>query len=179
MIYSQYDEIADKYDSLFEDKESLKENDEIRQMLSNIKGSVCDIGCGTGLYIELKSPNPDMYYGIDPSKSMLDRFIDKYPTFRFRLENSIFEDSHLSLNSFDNIVSLFGSISYVAPECLSRISFSCPHHFLMFYKPDYTPVTYQRANVSFTHYSLTKEELKNIFSTSDVKEYRSYIIVSK
>ena len=129
--------------------------------------------------MELKKTNPDNYYGIDPSKSMLDRFIEKHPTFRYRLENSIFEDSHLSLNSFDYIVSLFGSISYVAPECLSRISFSCPHHFLMFYKPDYTPVTYQRANVSFSHYCLTKEELKDIFCSSDVREYNNYIIVSK
>lgn len=179
MIYSQYDEIADKYDSFFGDSESLQENNEIGQMLSFITGSVCDIGCGTGLYVELKCTQPTEYFGIDPSKSMLDKFIEKHPSYRYRLENSTFEDSHISLNTFDNVISLFGSISYVNPKYLPLINEHSNHHFLMFYKPDYTPITYKRADVIFLHYSKTIKELKNIFRSSSVKEYKNYIIVRK
>lgn len=49
---NQYDEIAEKYDSLFIDKASIRENEQVARMLRNVKTPVMDIGCGTGLLID-------------------------------------------------------------------------------------------------------------------------------
>lgn len=53
MTYSQYDEIADKYDNIFRDERSLVENREVGDMLPPLSGSILDIGCGTGLLTEI------------------------------------------------------------------------------------------------------------------------------
>ena len=52
---NQYDEIAERYDSLFIDKASIRENEQVARMLRNVKTPVMDIGCGTGLLIDLFS----------------------------------------------------------------------------------------------------------------------------
>ena len=40
MTYSQYDEIADKYDNIFRDERSLVENREVGDMLPPLSGSI-------------------------------------------------------------------------------------------------------------------------------------------
>lgn len=178
MNYSQYDEIANKYDTFFVDEESIEENNAVSKMLLDVKGRVYDIGCGTGLLTELIEVSPLQYYGIDPSKEMLNKFIEKHPEYRFRVVQDIFEHDSTNLKEYDWVVSLFGSISYVEPERLKKISESGVRHFLMFYKEDYYPVTYTLANVEFSHYSNSVELLNCIFPKSNIKEFNNYIIVS-
>lgn len=179
MNYSQYDEIASKYDAFFIDKESIKENNEVSKMLSNVSGRVYEIGCGTGLLTELIKVPPVNYYGIDPSGEMLNRFIEKHPNYKYRVVQNTFEYDFSDLNKYDWIVSLFGSISYVNPISLKRIVDSSSHHFLMFYKEKYHPVTYTLANVEFNHFTFSLDDLKEVFYNSSVNEFNNYIIVSR
>lgn len=176
---SRYDEIAGVYDTFFCDNESLKENDVVAHMLSEVKGRVYDIGCGTGLLTEIINVSPEEYYGIDPSNAMLDKFMEKHNNYRHRVIQSMFEEDTVDINKFDWVISLFGSISYVDPNCLSKISCCNAHYFLMFYKPEYFPVTYALAGVDFYHNKYKKEELESMFSDAKVSEFNNYIIVSK
>lgn len=176
---SRYDEIACVYDSFFCDKESLEENEKVARMLSEVKGNVYDIGCGTGLLTEIISISPNQYYGIDPSYAMLDKFMEKHDDYRHRVIQSVFENDSVDINKFDWVISLFGSISYVEPKSLNRIAESQAHCFLMFYKPEYFPVTYTLAGVDIPHYKYEKKELENIFNGASVNEFNNYIIVSK
>lgn len=63
MNYSQYDDIASKYDTLFRDETSLVENHEVGEMLPPLNGSILDIGCGTGLLAEITNVDPQDYLG--------------------------------------------------------------------------------------------------------------------
>lgn len=179
MIYSQYDKIAKEYDNFFVDEESISENNAVSQMLSGVNGRVYDIGCGTGLLTEIINVSPTRYYGIDPSKEMLNKFAEKHPEYKFRIIQDIFENDSSNLNEFDWVVSLFGSISYVEPLSLKKISESKSHHFLMFYKEEYYPITYLLANVEFNHYHFNSVELSSIFPDSRINEFNNYIIVSR
>lgn len=179
MSCSKYDEIAEVYDSFFNDEESLLENNQVADMLSDVKGRVYDIGCGTGLLTELIKVAPINYYGVDPSYAMLDKFMEKHDSYRHRVVQDDFEHDAVDLNRFDWVVSLFGSISYVEPKSLSRIAESSAKYFLMFYRSDYFPVTYSLAGVDFPHYRYEKEDLMNIFKNSSIVEFNNYIIVSR
>lgn len=179
MDYStQYDEIAEKYDELFQDDYSLKENEEVGEMLSPLKGSVYEIGCGTGLFIELCGVAPNMYVGIDPSRKMLMKFMDKHKGYCSSLKCVAFSEDGMNFEDYDNVVALFGSSSYLSFHDLCRIALSETKKFLMFYKPDYRPVTYQKTNVSFSHSVFTKKRLEDIFKDCSVTEYHNYLIVS-
>ena len=110
--YSQYDEIADMYDGLFTDSDSLSENAEVGEMLLPLVGSVLDIGCGTGLLTEIVDINADKYCGIDPSIKMLDVFYSKHPEFIHTVA-APYDGKIVNCNRYDNIISLFGSASYL------------------------------------------------------------------
>ena len=175
---SQYDSIADRYDSLFTDDSSLSENAEVGDMLRPLNGSVLDVGCGTGLLTEIVSICPDDYMGIDPSEMMLKRFKEKHPSYR-NLVCASFDGKVVDCNMFDNIISLFGSASYLSNIALLRLSKSESNLFLMFYKEGYYPVTYEKCGVDFTHKNHSKKVLASLFGSKNIKEYNNYIIVRR
>lgn len=175
---SQYDAIADMYDELFIDENSLKENEEVGEMLRPLKGTVLDIGCGTGLLTEIMPIEPDMYMGVDPSKKMLDKFKAKHPLFR-NLICASYDGTVVDCNGFDNVISLFGSPSYLSNMSLLRISKYKGRLFLMFYKEGYHPVTYEMCNVEFKHKVHSKKVLQSLFGSENVKDYNNYLIVSR
>ncbi len=178
MNYSQYDDIAVKYDDLFRDERSLVENREVGAMLPPLKGSILDIGCGTGLLTEIYNVSPNDYLGIDPSKGMLSQFKAKHPEFTDRLINSPFTGHGFACKKFDNIIALFGSPSYLSAYALIAISKSNARKFLMFYKEDYHPVTYEKCDVEFRHNIYSKKVLEHIFGKNTISEYHNYIIVN-
>jgi hypothetical protein len=147
---SIYDAIADRYDGLHRDSESIKENCEIIDLLRYESGqSVLDIGCGTGLLLDYISP--ESYTGIDPSNKMLDVFRHNHPG--ANIIATSFEE--YAGPRVDLVVSLFGAASYISPGAISRImemSKPAGRWFVMFYKNDYRPVTYDRAGITFIHY---------------------------
>jgi SAM-dependent methyltransferase len=138
--HNDYDVIADQYQGLFHDDKSEEENREVISKI-DIKGSVLDIGCGSGLLLDYAKILPLDYVGIDPSFNMLGFFKKNHPDY-FTI-NCAFEDFAWE-QKFDTIISLFGSPSYITPGAISRVRSMLNKNgtaFLMFYKNDYTPVT--------------------------------------
>lgn len=175
-IKSQYDAIADKYDTLFIDESSLAENAEVGEMLLPLSGSVLDIGCGTGLLTEIVNVLPENYYGIDPSEKMLNKFKLKHPVYK-HLMCAPFDGYVVDCNKYDNIVALFGSASYLEHRALQRLASCRNRKFLMFYKDDYHPVTYEKCGVEFVHNIYPKKVLSAVFSRDKIVEYKNYFIV--
>lgn len=176
-IRTQYNCIADVYDTLFVDKDSTEENYAVADMLAPFQGSMFEIGCGTGLLLDLVSVSPCFYKGCDPSEKMLERFKVNHQRYSDRVELGTFEQSEDWVN-YHSVVSIFGSISYVRQDFLHLLAEHKCKKFLMFYKPDYTPVTYQKTNVQFFHYKYTQEQLARIFDNCNVKEFNNFLIVS-
>ena len=177
MSYSQYDDIASKYDNLFRDEMSLVENREVGEMLPPLNGTTLDIGCGTGLLTEIADISSENYLGIDPSNGMLKEFKKKHPLFKDRLVCEPFDGKNLDCNNFDNIIALFGSPSYLSRYAVLKISHSKANKFLMFYKEKYHPVTYEKCDVEFKHFLYSKKYLGRLFGESNVTEYHNYLIV--
>ena len=173
---SQYDVIADKYDTLFIDESSLAENVEVGEMLRPLSGSVLDIGCGTGLLIEITPIMPENYFGIDPSTKMLANFKRKHPNYK-NLRCAAYDGYVVDCNKYDNIVALFGSASYLDNKALLKLAMSDKRKFLMFYKDDYHPVTYEKCGVEFHHSKHSKKMLSAIFNKNRIEEFGNYLIV--
>lgn len=177
MIYSQYDEIASRYDDLFNDEKSIAENAEVGEMLPPLIGSILDIGCGTGLLTEIVEIEPMDYLGVDPSRGMLEQFERKHPEYKGRLINEPFNCKSLVCDNFDNIVSLFGSPSYLSHFDILAISKCKAKKFLMFYKEDYHPITYEKCNVELKHNFYSRKMLRSLFGENNVGEFNNYLIV--
>lgn len=173
---SQYDLIADRYDNLFNDELSLAENAEVGEMLLPLIGSVLDIGCGTGLLTEIVSITPENYYGIDPSEKMLFKFKSKHPQYN-HLICAAYDGSVVKCDDYDNIIALFGAASYLDDRALKELAKANKKKFLMFYKENYHPLTYEKCGVEFHHYIRSKGKLSSMFTKNVVEEFDNYLIV--
>lgn len=159
-IPAQYDKIADVYDELHSDKQSEQENWAIIDMIQPVNGSVIDIGCGSGLFLDYQTIEPANYMGVDPSYKIINRLIEKHPKFKERVIVSRFEE--YVGRKVDLIVSLFGAANYIELDALKRIpSMIMPggRYFIMLYKQGYSPITYQRAGVIFNHFNYNTDIL--------------------
>jgi SAM-dependent methyltransferase len=157
---ADYDLIADRYDSLFRDRASLEENEQIfTRVGAKPTDRVLDIGCGTGLFLEYNSPWE--YVGLDPSTRMLSRFVSHIRCGQVRLVNARLEEFYDG-DGFDLIVALFGAASYITPAYFSHIyDYLKPggRIFAMFYQERYVPVTYEKCGVSLPHHSIDEYKL--------------------
>ena len=146
---NQYDAIAESYDSLFKDEVSIEENNKIASMLFDVPGIILDVGCGTGLLLDILKVPLDEYFGIDSSNEMLEIFRKKHP--KYHNLCIPFEMFNLKFMVFNTIVALFGSASYIEIEALMDIP-KGKNLFLMFYKENYHPVTYERSGYELEYY---------------------------
>jgi len=163
-----YDKISNQYDDLFKDESSIKENEQIIQMV-NPCGRILDIGCGTGLFLEYFKT--ESYVGIDISNKMLEVLKSKFPA--ANCINTSLRDFYGG--GFDTIVSLFGSASYIEPDILDRavkLLNSGGKIFFMFYDPDYYPETYKKTGINVKYHHATKENLKK-FNNYLIWEYEN------
>jgi SAM-dependent methyltransferase len=128
-----WDQVSDRYDSLYFGEFDRYENMCTLQVLQGIFGKysnprLLDIGCGTGLGFELLSLSglPCIYTGIDSSLKMLEQFKSKFPAADCKLLDA--SDVRSLSRKFDVIIALNGVFSYVdeaqsaleyAAECLS------------------------------------------------------------
>ena len=148
--YVPYDDIADQYVKLFQDDESVSENEELFKKL-DIKGRILDIGCGSGLFLDYFQP--DDYTGIDPSEKMLIHLANNHASYNGNIIHCRFEDFYGE--GYDTILCLYGSASYIRPDTIERAkSYLAPggKAYFMFYKDGYHPVTYEKTGHEITHY---------------------------
>ena len=172
---NQYDAIAENYDSLFKDNASIEENSKIASMLLDISGIILDVGCGTGLFLDILKVSSDEYFGIDPSNKMLEIFRKKHPGYHNLCIP--FEMLNLKFVVFNTIVALFGSASYIEIEALTDVP-KGKILFLMFYRDTYHPVTYERSGCELEYYEHSRDELEESFPHCEVKEFGNYYIVT-
>ena len=141
-VATAYDGLASGYDDFHVDAKSRAENDWVRDRLAARIGPstrLVDLGCGTGLLLDLLPVAPDRYLGIDISEGMLERARAKHPDHRF-VRGDI-QNVSPELGRFDLVVSLFGSASYCGLEpfarSVGRLSAEGAGHFLMYCGPRY------------------------------------------
>lgn len=143
--FTEYDRIAESYDGLFDGEEYREEEAQLAEMLADIPRPILDIGCGTGLLIDILKPHPEEYFGIDPSTMMLGRLKARYPLHGVKPWK--LEQAYIS-PPYGSAVSLFGSASYIDPSALSRIPDVAKSWFLMFFSPGYQPVTHTKTGIN-------------------------------
>ena len=164
---TKYDEIADVYDKLFIDEDSKKENQKIMEMI-NPQGSVLDIGCGTGLFLDY-FPDYERYLGIDISDRMIRMLKEKHPD--SEAINTSLNDFY-SLEKYDTIIGLFGVGSYLTKDEINKIYSLVSDNgkiFIMHYKPEYYPETYKKTGIECKRYIHEQNGLKKI-------EFNNYLI---
>lgn len=165
-----YDEIAATYDAMWDTPDAHAENREVIERLNYTGGSILDIGCGTGLLLDYI--RPERYVGIDPSRGMLARLREKHPD--AEVVATAFE-SFFTREKFDLVVGLFASPSYIEPSALIRLpSLLKPggRFFMMFYQPDYEPVTYRLSGVQVPHHPFQFDSL-----SGSISNYHNFIVV--
>jgi SAM-dependent methyltransferase len=163
---SPYDIIADKYDGMFSDPQSLRENEEVINLINYKNESILDIGCGSGLLFDYIKPVN--YIGIDPSAEMLALFNKNYPS--VATIQTPFEE--YAGNKVDLVVSLFGSANYIHPDSISRICNMGSRWFIMFFKDNYIPVTYIKSGITIEHFTNNHLLLKG-----DISEFGNFWII--
>lgn len=174
-----YDDIAEQYDSWFLDPESFAENAHVSRMLRQnltASGTILDVGCGTGLALDLIDNNY-LYTGIDPSQKMLAKLKRKFPLIT-QLQQSLWED--FTGHGFDNIISLFGSFSYVKPTTASRVLSKLNpggKYFIMLFQDSYFPITHRLAGWDKLVNS-TVVDFVNALPGCAIEEYKNYVILT-
>jgi len=119
-IEQAYDKVAQHYDTLFVDDESLVENAAAFALVrESSRGTLIDLGCGTGLVLE----DPDgwragSYFGIDISAGMLRQAKTKFPMHRFIKADML--RLGCRARAFGTAVSLFMGANYVNLTTLGR-----------------------------------------------------------
>lgn len=179
----QYNDIAWNYDDLFSGDDYIKEDKEVVDMIfslitdNNKDYKFYDIGCGTGLFLDFCDIKKENYIGLDPSWSMIKIAREKHPNHKFLIDRlETYRTFHLKDNAI--VISLFGSMNYVLPAYLDRVREYGERYFLMFYKEDYDPITYDMIGKKLYHYKHNKEKLQVIYNEATVIEYNNYYIVS-
>lgn len=141
-VGAAYDDLAGGYDHFHIDAKSRAENALVASRLARRLRSgprVVDLGCGTGLLLDLLDIPPERYLGVDVSGGMLEHARKKHPRHAFvQADAQQLGPEH---GRFDLVVSLFGSPSYCALEpfaaTVERLRTDAGGHFLMYCGPRY------------------------------------------
>lgn len=165
-----YDRLSPRYDERYSTDAYLAENAQLFNALTPfLKGSVLDIGCGTGLLLEYFPTSPFMYLGIDPSQGMMNEFIRKFPSHAFKQQT--FDQFNYD-GQFDTAIALFGSPSYINPDNYEKLLAVGKNYYFMFYKQGYLPDYYTSPDETNTNY----ERIEQVFDKRH--EFGNYLIAT-
>lgn len=172
---SDYDRVASEYDSHYVTPDKLQEDLELTEMIGRIvteDSIVLDIGCGTGLALDLVPIAPKNYLGIDPSPKMLEIMRSKYPEHKTVLsdyDSIVFSHVDVSLALFSG--------QYISDEAKRRLTTQADRYLYIFYKPDYYPEwIYSEGQYDEILARTDYEELGKMF---DLQEWHNYLIAYK
>jgi SAM-dependent methyltransferase len=143
-----YDQLATEYDERFLTPECLAENQAVARVIAEHSMAyaprMLDIGCGTGLVLDLKLTHPSLYTGVDPSQAMLNELVRKHKRVTSLLPGRWEDMAARAGQGYDVIVSLFGSASYIEPRFIPQIpklatlqGLTVLMHYKQGYVPDY------------------------------------------
>lgn len=121
-----YDAVARIYDEAVSSPRDLAENALVSEMLREARrrapsSSVLDLGCGTGLAVELLRADPIGYLGIDLSAGMLTRASERHPHHWFQHGDFMDVLQTFSDARFGMVVSTFGALNHVHPLRMSPL----------------------------------------------------------
>jgi SAM-dependent methyltransferase len=164
---SDYDKIAYDYYNLFNDPESIQEETDLFKLI-NVKGSVLDIGCGYGMFLNHNTPNH--YTGIDLSKYLLDILKQNHSGYSENVINCAFEDFYTD-KKYDTILALFGTASYLKSDSIDKIKGMLNPNgkaYLMYYKKGYFPKTHKELKLNTFYFIEQNEQV--IFNNYNIIE---------
>ncbi len=147
--YTLYDGLSLSYDGRYTDSESQSENTKMWKLINSmLKGRLVptlDVGCGTGLLLDLKLARPQDYTGVDPSQGMLNELILKHPSaldlYPMSMEKAL---PRFHPKQFGLTVALFGAASYLNPDTIAALpSLTDGPVVLMCYEQGYLPNYYE------------------------------------
>lgn len=151
-----YDSIGPTYDGDWCSPSDLEENERVRELIVEHFGAhaptVLDVGCGTGLLLDMKITAPSLYTGFDPSQAMLNQFVMKHPEVKrvYPMTARQFLDRMKpEPRSYELVIAMFGVASYLEPrdvEELARLASS--QVILMNYDAEWFPDYYDERPAS-------------------------------
>lgn len=158
-IVSAYDSYASTWDAEhgMTDEERAATVELTRATFGEKLWRTLDVGCGTGVPLDLGLAEPVRYVSIDPSTAMLNTLVAKYPDLAGIHPMTYVEAERrrvLCGTVFDTVLALGGSASYLAPEEIEQLRARAKRAVvLMHYAPDQNPITCdlnaERARSSF------------------------------
>lgn len=108
-----YNELSEVYDDCYKEAIHRIEDEFVYDFLEKngfLKGNVLDTGSGTGSMLSHVKISPENFTGLDISENMIDLSSAKYPEYIFK--RGTMNKMPFKSQSFDNVISLFGSFSY-------------------------------------------------------------------
>lgn len=144
-----YDRIATEYDQLYLSPQDLAENEVVRQLIrQHFIGHAprtLDVGCGTGLLLDLGVVSSKLYWGIDPSQGMLNQLVAKHPDVWSLYPGTAADALPTFAGSrFELVCALFGAASYMEVEdWQSMVDLSKDLVILMTLRQGYLPSYWQ------------------------------------
>jgi SAM-dependent methyltransferase len=120
-----FDDVADRYDKLYSDDESLEED---RQFIATwghwlAVEPILDVGCGTGWTVDTTQPSPDGYLGFDLSAEMINIAARKHPWHAFRqADMTIAHHWPTTPHGWGCVASLWCSASYLPAHTFAALA---------------------------------------------------------
>ncbi len=108
-----YNRLSKVYDRSYKEPVHKIEDDYIYKFISKkefTKGKILDLGSGTGTLLSHLGISSDRYIGLDISENMIELSSMKFPNHKF--VNGTMSKMPFDNNSFDSVLTLFGSFSY-------------------------------------------------------------------